>query len=252
MRREQRAISKARRWLIRLSVPEDDIERQVLRLFGLAATRTPSRALVACGRKMAPFDWFRYTGDPVPAMVAHRALEACGSTHPSLAELETGYRSLMAEQSMPLLRDLLGTPGANADLRLPSLPSLVTAPREEVLEICRLITMMTSCGSREMEESESARVLPALAMSYARDWDLETCAALVRAGAYLRVADCPEMRWSAGWLMDQQQTDGRFGLLESPDWQSFFDLTIHAVWALSTLVNVDTTVGAARLEARAP
>jgi hypothetical protein len=178
--------------------------------------------------------------------MAHRALSQAGFVHPSLEELRQGYRSILlasSEPGLPLLCDLLEVPGGNtAGLDLPELSELVPAPLPQILEACRSITMLTSCGARTLPPHESAGVLPLLAFSYARDWNLEACCALFRACAYLRMSDRQECRWSLDWLQDQQQPDGRFGLLRAEanrcgwdpaDWRTYFDPTVHAVWALS-------------------
>lgn len=187
-------------------------------------------------------------------MLAHRALKSSGWTHPSLEALQNGYRSLASsfpEEQTLFLSALLApdqeTPGP-AQLPLPALHELVTEGREEILELCRLITMTTALGAKQVEHGEAMSVLPALAFSYARDWDLEVCCALLRACAYLRLAAAPECRWSCEWLLDQQHSDGRFGLLRAEaercgwnpdDWPPYFEKTIHAVWALSEIAMKD-------------
>lgn len=242
------ALAKACRWLHGLPIAVDDTERQILRLFALAIAQASSIRLRACGRKLAQFEWFRHTGDPLAALLAHRALAAAGSVHTSLAELETGYRSLLtaSPQAMPLLCDLLGLPvPIKPEIGLPHASELVTAGREQVIEICRLITMATSGGVRQVEISGPAALLPSLAFSYARDWDLQVSCALVRSSAYLGLSGCSECLWTTQWILDQQNEDGSFGLLQAEaaycghdtdDWRTYFERTVHAMWALMDVV----------------
>jgi hypothetical protein len=65
--------------------------------------------------------------------------------------------------------------------------------------------------------------------------------------------DAPECRWTIDWLLDQQMSDGRFGLLRAEaahrgvdvdDWRAYFERTIHAMWAL---VDVEPSGGIASL-----
>ncbi len=241
--RERQALAKARQWLDSLPIPGGDSENQILRLFALTLSRAAPARICAIGRKLDPFSWFHYAGDPVPAMVAQRALKAAGFYHPSLGELESGYRSLLSDSDLatPLLCRLLAVPFApQLTVRLPAVSVLVNSGREQILEVCRLVMLATSAGSIPMN-ADGAEFLPPLALSYARDWDLQTSCALVRCCAYLDVLCAPECRWTIDWLLDQQMKDGRFGLIRAEaaernadvdDWQCYFERTIHAVWAL--------------------
>jgi len=239
-----KALARVCRWLYRLPIPPEDTEQQILRLFALALAGAPATRLRACGCKLAPFEWFKHTGDPLAALLVHRALAAAGSVHASLAELETGYRSLLTDspEPAPLLCDLMDLPvAAGQAIALPPASALVAAEREQVIEICRLITMTTSAGRRQIEISGPADLLPALAFSYARDWDLQVSCALVRASAYLGFFGRFDCLWTTQWILDQQNEDGSFGLLQAEvahcghdtaDWRTYFERTVHAVWAL--------------------
>ena len=91
---------------------------------------------------------------------------------------------------------------------------------------------------------DAAQLLPRLAFSYARDWDIEVACSVLRACVYLNCEREPACQWTLEWLLDQQQADGRFGLLQAEakkcgwsaeDWCPHFDRTVHALWALSEL-----------------
>jgi hypothetical protein len=240
-----KALAKASRWLHAQPIAAGDIERQILRLFALAVTGNSPARLRACGRKLARFEWFKHTGDPVAALLAHHALADLGCGHASLAELAAGYRPLLSDtpDAAPLLCDLAGLPVASTPaIALPEARELVAAPREQIMELCRLITMTTSAGLRRIEISGPADLLPALAFSYARDWDLELACGLLRACGYLGLAARSECLWTMQWLLDQQNEDGSFGLLraeaahcghDTANWPSYFERTVHAVWALA-------------------
>jgi hypothetical protein len=198
----------------------------------------------ALSRKFDPFIWYQYTGDPAPAMAAQLALKGVGVSHASLTELESGYRSVLSTsaEASPLLCRLLSVPcAAQPAVRIPPVAALVNSGREQILEFCRLVLLATSAGSIRVN-ADGAECLPPLALSYARDWDLQTACALVRCCAYLDVAHTAECRWTIDWLLDQQMEDGRFGLLraeaaqrggEADHWRDYFERTIHAVWALA-------------------
>lgn len=246
--RRREAIEKARGWLLALDIPPDDTERHILRIAALNAGRASHREIRDCAKKLPAFTWFHYTGDPVAALTAHQALLAARFQSPSLVALEAGYRSLLPESGeiLPLLSDLLSIPPSPVAPKPPSAERLLCAGREELLEYCRIITMMTSRGMRLWDAGPCADLLPALAVSCARDWDVEASATLLRASAYLKLSGSSEYGWAVEWLLDQQQADGRFGLLHSEaarcgwdegDWRLFFDRTIHAVCALAENVS---------------
>jgi hypothetical protein len=244
--RERHALKKACAWLVRLPIAGDDSENHVLRLFALGLAKAGPARLRAFGRKLDPFIWYQYKGDPVPAMTARLALKSAGFPHASLDDLRLGYRSLLSTsaEATPLLCRLLSIPfTAPSAVELPSVTAMVSFSREEMLETCRGVLLATAAGAIPVE-TDGAGFLPALALSYARDWDLQTSSALLRCCAYLGVLDAPECRWTVDWLLDQQMADGRFGLLRAEaahrganvdDWRGYFERTIYAMWALADL-----------------
>jgi hypothetical protein len=242
--RTAKSLAQACRWLALLPIAGDDTEAQILRLFALATAGAAPARLRPCADQLAPFTWYQYPGDPLAAIVAHRALTAAGSPHAALAELASGYRAILLEtpQQDPLLSDLLELPvAARAKIALPGTAELVGAEREDILEICRRVTMATSAGARAADVAGPAGLLPLLAFSYARDWDLQAACALLRASVYFGLSDEPACRFTLQWILDQQNEDGSFGLLRAEaarsrqpadDWRRRFDRTVHAVWAL--------------------
>lgn len=254
--RERLAVKKACGWLSALPIPGEDDESQILRLFALAVAEASPAQIRACGTKLRRFPWQEYGGDPVPAMIVHLVLRRAGMEHDSLAQLARAYRTVLSdsvlsgsEETAYLLGRLLAIPSAPAAVpcgavRLLDVAELVRAAREEILEICRIVLLATAAGTVSVE-ADGADFLPALALSYARDWDLQTCCALLRSCAYLNVGRAKERQWVVDWILDQQTSDGSFGLLrpeaayrgvdtsaDSVDWRGYFERTIHAVWAL--------------------
>jgi hypothetical protein len=149
---------------------------------------------------------------------------------------------LTSEDAAHLLCRLLAIPFTpNREVHLPDAERLVRSSREEILGICRTILLTTAAGSIPIQIC-GAELLPALTLSYARDWDLETCCALLRSCAYLCVNNINEQQWAVDWLLDQQLFDGRFGLLHpeavkggvsADDWHTYFERTVNAAWALA-------------------
>jgi hypothetical protein len=248
--RDRLAVQKACSWLCALSIPDKDMESHILRIFALAVSGASAAQVRVCGENMGEFAWQDYGGDPVPAIIAHLALKRAGVEHGSLAHLEDAYRSILVDsEEVPcLLGRLLAISShaastSNGMVRLPDIASLAGAARAEILEICRIALLATAAGTTPVS-AEGSDFLPALALSYARDWDLQACCALLRCCAYLKVDHARERQWAVEWLLDQQISDGSFGLLrpeaayrgaDTVDWRDYFDRTVHAVWALSEL-----------------
>ena len=242
--RDRLALKRACRWLSALPIPDQDTESHILRLFALAVAGASLAQIRACGAKLRRFNWQDYGGDPMPAIVANLALKRAGSSHESLSSLEEVYRLVLlsSEEATHLLCRLLAIPLTPIrEVHLPDAERLVRSSREEILEICRTILLTTAAGSIPIE-IYGAEFLPALTLSYARDWDIETCCALLRSCAYLCVNNIKEHQWAVDWLLDQQLFDGRFGLLHpealkgganADDWHSYFERTVHAAWALA-------------------
>jgi hypothetical protein len=193
------------------------------------------------------FDWFEYQGDPVPALAVYRALQSTGVNHGSLCALNDGYCAILRDESpavvatLGMVCDLLRRNGGDApsigerQQRFPDPVALVTAGRGDVIAVCRTIMMATSCGLRSLGPSELQAILPALAFSYARDWDLECSCALLRACAHLHISDLPACGWTRDWLLDQQQADGRFGFVTKASEPESIASTVDAVWTIAEL-----------------
>lgn len=259
--RERRALAKAGKWLAGLvHAAEPSLEAQIERLFGMWAcvagsgsSRSQMTALQRHIRKLGQFDWFRYQSDPVPALAVYRAMKSAGLDHASLNALNGGYCAILRDEGtavaskLGMVCDLLRRNGGDPvevgerQSCFPDLAALVTASRGEVIEMCRIVMMATSCGLLPFGATELPAILPALAFSYARDWDIECSCALLRACAYLHISDAPACRWTRDWLLDQQQSDGRFGLVtqlsetEEATWSSSAGPTVSAVWGIAEL-----------------
>ena len=259
--RDRRALTNAGKWLAGLAqVAEPSLEAQIERLFsmwacvaGSGSSRRQMTALNRHARRLGQFDWFRYQGDPVPALAVYGAMKSTGLDHASLSALNAGYSAILRDEGnavaskLGMVCDLLrrngGEPAQVGERQscLPGLAALVTASRGDVMEVCRIVMMATSCGLLPLGVTELPAILPALALSYARDWDIECSCALLRACAYLHISDAPACRWAWDWLLDQQQTDGRFGLVTQPSeteeagWSFSVGPTVSAVWAIAEL-----------------
>jgi hypothetical protein len=267
--RDRGALAKAGKWLAGLAPEaEPGLDAQIERLFGIwacaagmAGSHRQMTVLSRHARKLAQFDWFRYQGDPVPALAVYRAMKSTGLDHASLSALNAGYCTILRDEGtavaskVGLVCDLLrrngGDPVQAGERQscFPGLGALVTAGRGEVIEVCRNVMMATSCGLLPLGGTELPVILPALAFSYARDWDIECSCALLRACAYLHTCDAPACRWARDWLLDQQQSDGRFGLMSQPGeteeggWSLSAGPTVTAVWALAELNHTGFILG---------
>jgi hypothetical protein len=249
-RSEHRALSRSSKWLRGLPIPASDVERQILRVFALMLMRADSRTLRAHGKNIGSFSPSRYEANPLFAIGTHRALLTAGLVNASLSDLEAEYRSApgVPEASGALFYDLLSIRTAHGKrLRIPATSALMITPRDQIIELCQLLTMASSCGVRRIDPGPGASALPQLAASYARDWDIETSCALLRACQYLRLSDSTACKWTIDWLLDQQQSDGRFGLLRAEaskcgwdpdDWRTYFEPTVHAIWALADIAGI--------------
>lgn len=259
--RDRRALASAGKWLAGLvQAVEPSLETQIECLFGMwacVAGSTRSRRQMAelhrHARKLGQFDWFQYQGDPVPALAVYHAMKSTGLDHASLSALNAGYCAILRDEQtavvskLGMVCDLLRRNGGDAaqvgdrQSCFQGVAAMVTASRAEVIEVCRTVMMATSCGLRPLGATELPMILPTLAFSYARDWDIECSCALLRACAYLHISDAPACRWTRDWLLDQQQSDGRFGLVTQPSeteeagWSLSVGPTVSAVWAITEL-----------------
>jgi hypothetical protein len=255
---EKRALAAACDWLVGFSQATSSVEEQVDRLFGIWACTSGlncSRRQLARFRKQArrlpQFEWFRFGSDPLFVLAVYRAMISIGLRHASLSDLNVGYCSVLrddetAASSLGVIVDLLRANGGDPcwpehrSLCLPDLPAFVTGGRAEAIKVSRDIMMASSCGTREICAAKVVPALPGIAFSYARDWDIGCTCAVLRACAYLGCGGEPAARWATDWLLDQQQSDGRFDIAMPPadskaGDSSSLDATIDVVWAIAEL-----------------
>lgn len=234
-----------------------DIEIQFQRLFALWASSLgrADTSLGSYGRLLPQFPWFEYKGDPLPAVAAHRALLLAGFRHSSLAALNDGYGRLLSQEGTSdseLIHDLVllnvgNLPLVESPPKMPLIPALaefVTSDRAAAIEVCRRITVSTSCGTRHLEPGEISVVLPFMCFSYAKQWDIEMTCILLRTCTYLGLSNSQACEWAREWILDQQQEDGRFGLFapeayrggwNPADWHLYWGATVNAIWTIAEL-----------------
>jgi hypothetical protein len=256
------ALARTFNWLCELPLTCSDPVSQLLRLFALSAIdaeRTPDNdaALRQFGAAIPQFEVDAVSIDPVLALSTHRALRVRGVEHPSLNALVDAYGSVLSCDSAGVGEELalvaylcrlcgLDVPEPRpSPERVPhSLIALMTGDRSEMLEVCRLVLMISACGVRQIEWGDVSLILPGLALSYAMEWDVEAVTTLLRTCVYASVANEPSCGWALEWLLDQQEADGRFGLLapesvkmrqEPADWKAYLAPTVSAVWCLSEM-----------------
>lgn len=262
-RPEVLASINAYRWLCDLSLPAEDVERQLQRLLALQAVevvagrRLPTTIGMNFARRRAavpPFEASQFRGDPVLALSVYAALRARRIQHGGLADVVSSYAAALTdcrpapEAELALVVDLLRRCGFRVaepqrlKRTISTAVDLVRANRIQTLETCRLITMITACGTRCVNCGNLVLVLPHLCVHYCTDWDIGAVSKLLRACAYLGVSRHPACRWALKWLLDQQQTDGRCGLLapearhlrgrDHDDWRLYFYPTVETLWTL--------------------
>ena len=144
---------------------------------------------------------------------------------------------------------------ASSAVTLPVPSRLVEMDRGELLALAQAVTLSDRAACRDgMRDRESwARMLGGIALSYARDGDLVVVAALLRVSAHVELQG-PWLTEALGHLLDQQDSDGSFGLL-APELALSGDpggqprvarrLTVEVLWALAE-------VAAARRRTRPP
>ena len=149
--------------------------------------------------------------------------------------------------------ELTGT--ASSAVTLPAPSRLVEMDRGELLALAQSVTLSDRAACRDgMRDREHwARMLGGIALSYARDGDLVVVAALLRVSAHVELQG-PWLTEALGHLLDQQHSDGSFGLL-APELALSGDpggqprvtcrLTVEVLWALAE-------VAAARRRTRPP
>jgi hypothetical protein len=259
--RKTQAVASAWRWLARAPLASSDIEKQLQRLFALASASVLNTADDRCNdclrllaSTLPSFDYRTFSGDPIVAVAVQRTLSRNGIKHDSLCTLASAYAAGLADAhtaldpEMTLLALLCDTLDNRATPPGPvtTLAGLDIAEyaRTDLIGLCRTLTLVTACGTYPIELGPMRVVLPCLSVSSSRDWDLELTSWVLRACAFLKLNYGNACVWSTEWLLDQQQTDGRFGLLapeahrdgrDSSDWSLHFELTVGALWTLAEL-----------------
>jgi hypothetical protein len=139
----------------------------------------------------------------------------------------------------------LGPPlgGSALDVKFPNPEDFVVLPRDEVLRLAQIASVSAPDAMRGRNGRATwSKILGGLALSYAGTGDLPVAAALVRAGASLRL-DGPWLEEALVYLLDQQQSEGCFGLIalgrslaniEGDTSEALLRLTVEVLWALAT------------------
>jgi hypothetical protein len=133
--------------------------------------------------------------------------------------------------------------GSALDVKFPNPEDFVVLPRDEVLRLAQ-IASVSAPGAMRGRNGRAiwSKILGGLALSYAGTGDLPVAAALVRAGASLRL-DGPWLEEALVYLLDQQQSEGCFGLIalgrslaniEGDTSEALLRLTVEVLWALAT------------------
>ncbi len=130
---------------------------------------------------------------------------------------------------------------------LPSYTAFIDLNRKDLLGLVQVICL-SEPAAWQVKTSEKvtwAKIFGAVALSYAREKDLYCTAALVRAAVNLRLWHV-YLAEAIGYLVDQQQPDGRFGLLtqeinsvynadhnDNPQIQeAIMRLTVEVLWTI--------------------
>ena len=140
---------------------------------------------------------------------------------------------------------LLGT--KNHPFCLPSHTTFIDLNRDDLLALAQVISL-SDPAAWQVKTSERvtwAKIFGGIALFYARENDLYSTAALVRAAVHLRLWHV-YLAEATDYLVDQQQLDGRFGLLTQeitsvhdadPDdsvqiQEAIMRLTVEVLWTL--------------------
>jgi len=115
--------------------------------------------------------------------------------------------------------------------------------RERTIGLCRSISLASSdvrrVGARRREAW--SEIFGSVALSYAREGDPSTTAALLRASAQLGLTH-PWLDQAECFLLDQQTPEGRFGLFArevsqcgggGEAWSAYLSLSVEILWALA-------------------
>jgi hypothetical protein len=135
---------------------------------------------------------------------------------------------------------------------------LVRMPRSEVLEIAQAVSLSNqTSGGNGIDRTSWGRVISGLAISYAHDGDIVTAAALVRIAAGLGL-DGAWFDSGVTFLLDQQQSDGSFGMLahelallgdSEGESNVFLRVTVEVLWALAETATHHVAFGQRRRRA---
>jgi hypothetical protein len=268
-RAEIDSARKACEWLARIPSDRLTAEQHIQRIFVVSAFavarptvfRKSKIDLSSLASELPGFPpeltWPRCPGDPFFAIASHRLLTSLGIITETLAEITKAVHSVLFgneqnELATPLWADLLLPRDGNGHFPFVSAPNLADlatllgGDRELVMETSRVLMHTSSCGTIPLQAPHLDSVLPLLCVSYARSFDVEAVCRLLRACAYIGVAGSTQCRWAREWLLHQQQSDGRFGLLDLEaqrgGWSSEpVDLnllpTMEALWSLTELTS---------------
>jgi hypothetical protein len=263
-RTETHSARKACEWLARIPPSRLTAEQHIQRIFVVSAfaIARPTvflRTKIDLSRLASELPEFPSRccpGDPFFAIAAHRLLTSLGIMSEALAEITKAVQGVLFgveqnELATPLWAALLLPKDGNSRLpfvsaNLADLATLVGGDRELVMETCRVLMHTSCCGTIPVQAPHLDSALPLLCVSYARSFDVQAVCRLLRACAYIGIAGSTQCRWAREWLLHQQQSDGRFGLLDLEaqrgGWSSEpVDLnllpTMEALWSLTELTS---------------
>jgi hypothetical protein len=248
------AIRAAHNWVATLDIPADDPDSLLRGAFSAATVQLlhPQGPGLDQFLTQAEIDGLQSSenpkaSDPILLLTVCAAAHGFGLRDASLQAKAQAFGETLARWPAPVASDLalatsllracgIAAPDTQApEVALPSLPELVAADRASMLNV-------SAWGRMPVDQAHPLTHLPALAASWAREWDLELTCALLRACCYLKLSSEPAFAWSLEWLLDQQQDDGRFGLLapearslgrHPDDWRMYFEPTTNAIWTLA-------------------
>jgi hypothetical protein len=272
IRRELRAAERAQNWISKIPITSGSLESQLLVLLALnaAAVINPKlrkrveSATRNIGMHLPPCTLSQYRGDPTLAMAVQALLIKVGVEQADLQSFASAYaEALNLSKTAPgpelaLVALLVRSCGFEVlepltqPFVLASATELMTADRKQILETCRLIAMLTGCGTRHVQVGDLPLVLPSLCISYAADWDLEVVCTLLRTNVYLGTMPHPACRWALEWLLDQQQDNGCFGLFapearhsgrDPNSWQLYFHPTVSALFSIAETIKTGFLIG---------
>jgi hypothetical protein len=259
---QKKVLTISKDWLSNLSLSAQATELHIQRLFGFCAALTLDSAVSVTAHRrlkqlvtqLQPFDWMHYTGDPIFALAVHRMLARREIFHQSLNDYYLGCKRLSLRQisevkkTNNLFFDLCSKPSSRCvSVKTPLVDALMKDSRSGILKMCRTIMVATSCGLHKFELDDGFYdILPKLCCSFATDWDLAATCILARTCAYLGLATVYSCHAARSWLLDQQRSDGCFGLLIPKNVQSKRDddsinndflSTIDVLWTLAEMHN---------------